>query len=139
MNENQNEQTKAINSQATEVEENLGEREAEVSLGKFKSTKALLEAYNSLEAEFTKRCQKIKEYEAKLEVAEKAKASAETQNLASEKFDKEEVLKDYLKGLIGGKAEAVILNGVGAGLKTPVSRPKTISEAGRLAKELLSK
>jgi len=34
-----------------------------VSLGKFKSTEALLDAYNSLQAEFTKKCQKISELE----------------------------------------------------------------------------
>ena len=33
------------------------------SLGKFKSSRALLEAYNSLQAEFTKKCQKLSELE----------------------------------------------------------------------------
>ena len=35
----------------------------EEDLGKFKSSRALLEAYNSLQAEFTKKCQKLSELE----------------------------------------------------------------------------
>lgn len=38
-------------------------REEEDSFGKFKTKEALIEAYNKLEAEFTKRCQLIKELE----------------------------------------------------------------------------
>ena len=41
----------------TEVEK------ADISLGKFKDVNALLNAYNSLQSEFTKRCQRIKELE----------------------------------------------------------------------------
>jgi hypothetical protein len=37
------------------------------------------------------------------------------------------------------KQSAVILDGVGAGVKTPVSKPKTITQAGQLARELLEK
>ena len=35
----------------------------EKSFGKFKSSEALLEAYNSLQAEFTKKCQRLSELE----------------------------------------------------------------------------
>ena len=51
-------------SQAVETEDvNVGESTSEISLGKFKDVNALLNAYNSLQAEFTKRCQRIKELE----------------------------------------------------------------------------
>ena len=43
------------------------EREAVTDLGKFKDVKALLEAYQALEAEFTRRSQKLKELEASKE------------------------------------------------------------------------
>lgn len=43
------------------------EREAVNGLGKFKDVKALLEAYQALEAEFTRRSQKLKELEASKE------------------------------------------------------------------------
>lgn len=46
-----------------ECAENVGKTE-ENSFGKFKTKESLIEAYNSLEAEFTRRSQKIKELEA---------------------------------------------------------------------------
>lgn len=42
-------------------------REEEDSFGKFKTKEALIEAYNKLEAEFTKRCQLIKELEKEIQ------------------------------------------------------------------------
>ena len=57
-----NEQIEAT-AQPAEAEKNLGEEKAEISLGKFKDVNALLQAYNSLQAEFTKRCQRLKELE----------------------------------------------------------------------------
>lgn len=49
-------------SHTAEAEESLGE-EKSFDFGKFSSAKDLLNAYNSLEAEFTRRCQKSKELE----------------------------------------------------------------------------
>ncbi|MBE7083097.1 MAG: hypothetical protein E7373_00660 [Clostridiales bacterium] len=56
-----NEQTELLNVQQTDNDnQQIKEQEkSEVSLGKFKDVNALLSAYNSLESEFTKRCQKI--------------------------------------------------------------------------------
>ena len=62
MEELKNEQTN-LSAQPAAAEKDLGVSEEEVSLGKFKDVKALIHAYNSLEAEFTKRCQRIKELE----------------------------------------------------------------------------
>ena len=44
--------------QTAGAEENLGATE---EFGKFKDAKSLLNAYNALQSEFTRRCQKVKE------------------------------------------------------------------------------
>lgn len=142
-----NEQTQAT-AQTAGAEENKGAEKQAVSLGKFKDAESLLSAYNSLQSEFTKRCQRIKELEGKLAENE---SKATTQN-TSEKteneqvqavevgkktVDKDDVLKEYLLDVLGKKPKAIVMDGAGAGVKTPVSRPKTIEEAGNLAKNLL--
>ncbi len=49
-------------SQTAEAEDVLGEKES-APYGKFSTAKDLLDAYNSLQSEFTRRCQKVKELE----------------------------------------------------------------------------
>ena len=51
--------------------------------------------------------------------------------------EKNEILKDYLKGILGQKTGAIIMDGAGVGLKTPAARPKTVEEAGRLFRGIL--
>ena len=136
------EQTEQI-SQAVDTEtENKGVENEQVSLGKFKDVNALLNAYNSLQSEFTKRCQKIKELESALSAVDKADApTPKMENPVHElsETEKENVLREYLQGVIARKQGAVLLDGAGVGVKTPVSRPKTIEQAGQLARELLEK
>ena len=44
--------------------ENIGTNEtADGSIGKFKNTESLLNAYNNLQAEFTRKCQRLAEFE----------------------------------------------------------------------------
>ena len=143
MNENLNEQTEAL-SQVAEAKKEGGE-ETSVSLGKFKDVNALLSAYNSLQAEFTKRCQRIKELEAINSAAvdkdtptEKT-ATAEDRTLSITEEEKENFIKGYLKEIMGAKSKAILMDGLGTGITTPVNRPKTVEEAGKLAKELLAK
>lgn len=121
-----------------------GEKEEQVSLGKFKDVKSLIHAYNSLQAEFTKRCQRIKELEGERNSVDKV--TAPTESLSEEKEraqgitdeEKEEILKDYLKGVVQFKQTAILMDGKsGIGVKTPKNKPKTIAEAGALAKEIL--
>lgn len=50
-----------ITSQTVETEKNIGDEEVSINLGKFSSVKELLDAYNSLQSEFTRRSQKLKE------------------------------------------------------------------------------
>ena len=162
--------------QPVTTEKDLGVIKSEVSLGKFKDAQALLSAYNSLQAEFTKRCQRVKELEgivAKFDKAENVSTLADANNktvaenvstdtaenveqstapdkatigqiLSSDGLGttdklKEQVLKDYLKSVIEGKPQAIIMDGLGTGLKTISKRPTTFQEAGDFAVELLKK
>ena len=144
MEEIKNEQTTLL-TQTAEAEREEGGEKSEVSLGKFKDVGALLNAYNSLQSEFTKRCQKIKELESKIGSGDKTEVpptenkSATTSQENTTFMDKEKILKDYLLDVLGKKPSAIIMDGAGASVKTPVNRPTTIEEAGKLAQNLLSK
>ena len=139
MEELMNEQTEP-QSHTAEAGENVGEANGEVSLGKFKDVKALQDAYSSLEAEFTKRCQKIKELESALKEVDKEKSPTslivEQPKKDVTQEEKEKILKEYLSSVIGKKQTAIVMDGGGVGVKTPMSRPKSISEAGILAREI---
>lgn len=134
----ENEQTN-LNSQPAVAEEKNGEQGGEVSLGKFKDVNALLSAYSSLQSEFTKRCQRVKELEAELNSAvDKATVPTQTEQ-AESTIDKEQILKDYLKGVLSKKQSAIVMDGVGVGIKTPNNRPTTLAQASALAQEILKK
>lgn len=113
----------------------------EISFGKFKDAQSLLNAYNSLEAEFTKRCQRLKELEGErrgdqtppASLGEAAGAPEVTPEL------REKVVGEYLKELFAAKSSAVVLGTGGMPVTKPVPRPKTIDEAGKLALELIEK
>ena len=140
MEEQKNEQI-SPQTQTAEAEIIKGEDKGEVSLGKFKDVGALLNAYNSLQSEFTKRCQKIKELESKIvddKTTVPSKESVSTNQVDTTLIDKENVLKEYLLDVLGKKPSAIIMDGAGVGVKTPVNRPTTIEEAGKLAKKLLN-
>ena len=128
--------------QTAEAEVNKGEDKGEISLGKFKDVGALLNAYNSLQSEFTKRCQRIKELESKAiddkTTVPSTKESEPTTQANTTLIDKDSVLKEYLLDVLGKKPSAIIMDGAGVGVKTPVNRPTTIEEAGKLAKKLLN-
>lgn len=130
-----NEQMPAT-AQTVETEATKGASDVDISLGKFKDVNALLNAYNSLQAEFTKRCQRLKELEnlsADKVTTPTEEGSAEPQKSTID--EKEEFLKEYLKRILGSKQKAVIMDG-GLGIKSPIEKPKTIAEAGMLAKEI---
>ena len=136
MEELKNEQT-TLQSHTAGAEEAKGEMEEQVSLGKFKDVKALLGAYNSLESEFTKRCQKIKELEGKLSAVDKTQVPTETEEKPSNEEMTEKILKDYLAEVVEKKQSAIVMDGIGVGVRTPIERPKTISEAGKIFRQLL--
>ena len=131
----------------TENSEFLGAKEqTTVSYGKFKDAMALLNAYNALESEFTKRCQRVKELEnaLKSQSGDKVNTPPDSQaNLNTEKDitkeEKERILKEYLKSVLQSQPKSIVLDGAGVGAKTTVEKPKTITEAGQLAKQILMK
>ncbi len=124
------------------VGENIDENSAENEgiLGKFKDVNALINAYNSLQSEFTKRCQRLKELEKEAESVKKDSAESrepeDTEKIITPK-QREEILRDYLKSVSDSKQKAVLIDGAGVCVKTPVEKPKSIAEAGNLAKKFL--
>ncbi|MCD7728849.1 MAG: hypothetical protein LUI60_02925 [Clostridia bacterium] len=118
-------------------------------LGKFKDVQALLSAYNNLEAEFTRRSQRLKELEEKSNPLQPAQAasvaadsaasdgnglySAVSQNAAV----KDRIIGDYLKTVSQNKGAPFVTGGVHVSM--PRTRPADIREAGRLAAEFLKK
>lgn len=65
---NNGEQPETLDIHAVETGKEEGSTEGEGSpLGKFKSSDALLEAYNELQSEFTRKCQKLSDTEKKLQ------------------------------------------------------------------------
>ncbi len=125
------------------TEENVTQTEEQAadqpSLGKFKSVDALLRAYGELEAEFTRRSQKLKALEeaskadAPSPSHEQAQLSAPSEELyravMQDEGTKARILSDYLNSLKG----VPLLSGSGTGVSAPANRPKSIAEAGNLA------
>lgn len=113
-------------------------------LGKFESVDALLNAYKSLEAEFTRRSQRLKE----LEEGNKARnmQGALSQDATKNREDfvnaakndvevKEAVIGEYLKTVFNGKTVPLIVGGVST--PAPKNRPQSVKEAGALVKNFL--
>ncbi len=118
-------------------------------LGKFKDVDALLEAYNNLEAEFTRRSQRLRE----LEKAEKEVPPAQAasgglppqaeQNSApaaaaqTDEAVRDRIIAEYLASVAANRSVPLITGGV----NVPARRktPATISEAGALAQQFLNK
>ena len=140
--ENINEQTE-LTTHTAEAEQVKGEGKSEVSLGKFKDVNALIDAYNSLQSEFTKRCQKIKELQVKLSLRDNEQPlkenSASVDGEHTTLKDKQEFLKEYLSGILGSKPNAIVMDGGGVGVKAPLVKPISVRDAGNLAKEFFQK
>ena len=132
-----NEQTETV-AHTAEAESNKGESSVEVSLGKFKDAEALLNAYNSLQSEFTKRCQRVKELEAKISAVDKEEPPTQTEE-SQPPQEENVIIKEYLKGVMAKKQSAIVMDGSGVSITTPVSRPKNIAQAGMLAQEIFNK
>lgn len=132
------------------------EAESEIAaaeLGKFKSVAALLDAYKNLEAEFTRRSQRLKEFEegnkAKTQDGQAQPENGGTSSrevltegelldaaLNSEKV-KKAVVEEYLKTVSERKSVPLIFGG--EKVAAPDSKPKSVREAGALAARFLKK
>ena len=138
-----NEQTE-ISAHIAEAKEIKGEREKTVSFGKFKDAEALLAAYNSLQSEFTKRCQRIKELEAATALASDT-ANADNPELSKtgiteqEKEDllktgdakANEVLKYFYKGFLSEEEKHRLVVKIWTEVKKDVEKDlKSIIGAG---------
>ncbi len=124
--------------------------EVAADLGKFRDVKALISAYKSLEAEFTRRSQRLKELEEGQSKAEAAAAAADEPKPSAAHTDeqflyeaaaanaavRERIIGDYLKAVANGRGAPFVTGGTG--VRSPVNRPATIAEAGRLAEQFLN-
>lgn len=133
------------NERATADTAEAEKNEAATGLGKFKDVQTLLKAYSDLEAEFTRRCQRLKE----LENGNKAKTEpdgaepslsrkSEDERIAEALSDakvRDAVIGDYLKGIA---VKSVPLNLGGGAVTAPRNTPKSVREAGRLAQRFLN-
>ncbi len=85
-----------VDSHTAAAEKDLGEAKTEISLKKFKDVDSLLKAYNSLEAEFTKRSQRLRELEGE-RAASKAQPAVEKDAGAGQADAVEDAERVFLK------------------------------------------
>lgn len=135
--------------ETAQAEENI----AAAGLGKFKSVDALMNAYLSLEAEFTRRSQRLRELEEeskaqKPQSMENGNAGEEapspiTENTGGRLLEaaladsgvREAVIGEYLKTVASNRSIPLIVGGVSS--PAPKATPKTVREAGALAESFL--
>lgn len=117
---------------------------AAAELGKFKSVDALLKAYESLEAEFTRRSTRLKELEEGNKAQDMPDKGAPSRPLTEDEIlnkalksesVKRAVIADYLKTLSDSRCVPLISGGVST--RAEKNAPKTIKEAGALAGQFL--
>lgn len=122
------------------------EKEVAADLGKFKDVKALLNAYNNLEAEFTRRSQRLKELEASKATPPAQAASGQPsvpersaeslyEEASGDESVKNRIIADYLKSVSSQKGAPMVAGGIV--VPSPKTRPASIKDAGRLAREFL--
>lgn len=131
-------------------EENKTEKPAPAqmpNLGKFQNVEALMRAYQELEAEFTRRSQRLKALEAAALSAADGKTDKNADGTAAEDAQTENaddallravrgnegvrtrIVGEYLASLSG----VPLLAGSGAGVTAPPERATTLRQAGALA------
>lgn len=114
---------------------------------KFKDVQTLIKAYSDLEAEFTRRSQRLKELEERNKAQEGSDGNNPSSSPASEEAliaaalsdakVRDAVIGEYLKGVTS--SNGVPLMSGGGGVAAPRVAPKSVKEAGRLAREFLNK
>ena len=109
------------------------------NFGKFGSAEELLKAYRALEAEFTKRCQRLKIAETALAETREKLAAAQSGNAEISAEAAEKIIEDYLRSVLSNKSVPVLNSDFGQGVLTPVRKPKNLDEAKRLAELMIGK
>lgn len=105
---------------------------ADGSIGKFKNTESLYSAYNNLQAEFTRKCQKLSELEQSLQKPQDVEAYLKDNPLVVE-----EILKKYIQELKQNSAPITISSAVGSGIPLMAPpKPTTLDEAREAVKNL---
>lgn len=126
---------------------------ASAGLGKFRSVDALLNAYSSLEAEFTRRSQRLRELEGKLSKNESAESAGDNVQPAapragseiSEGGEKQEVSEEVKRAVISEYLASVrsgaplVMAGGGTHVSAPEKKARTLGEAAALAEALFKK
>lgn len=141
-NVNVSDNIKPVTAETAQAEQN---DTAAQNLGKFESVDALLNAYKSLEAEFTRRSQRLKELE-EGNKAQNMPDGALSRDAKQDREDfvnaakndvevKEAVIGEYLKTVFNGKTVPLIVGGVST--PAPKNRPQSVKEAGALVKNFL--
>lgn len=109
---------------------------------KFNSVEELTMAYKNLEKEFTKRCERVSQLQKQVDslsqsLAEKSNQVPE-ENVPKQisEQEKEEIIQEFLKGVVSSKSQAVLSSG-GQAVVAPPRKPKTLKEANLMAKFLL--
>ena len=114
---------------------------AAAAYGKFADAQALYSAYLALEAEFTRRSQRLKELEggnkAQPNDAPSRTGEASENGTTLTEEVRRTVIEDYLKSVAAGKGAPILTGGVGCA--APKSTPRSVSEAGRLVRQFLDK
>ena len=144
-------QTDELRATADTAEAEKGE--AAAALGKFKDVEALMQAYTALEAEFTRRSQKLKELEkANKEIsappaqAGNGAAPSDTAGnlpLHSEaakpltESERNAVIEEYLSSVCAGRSVPIITGGSVVQAERRI--PRNVKEAGALAKKFIDK
>ncbi len=150
MKDNRTENKVQATANAAEAEK---ETNGEIAAGlhKFKDVQTLIEAYQALEAEFTRRSQKLKELEASLankeenapaqpENAQTPSPEAKNQAGGEKELTAEEknaVIAEYLNGVCANRGVPFVTGG--GAVRAARVTPTTLREAGTLAKNFFDK
>lgn len=126
-------------SETADTAEAEKEGKAAADTGKFKSVEALMSAYLALEAEFTRRSQRLKELEENKAAEAPSPECIDEERLLSaalgSKNVRDAVVGNYLKTVLDGKSVPLIVDGVSCA--APQSSPKSVKEAGALVQQFL--
>ena len=101
--------------------------------GKFNSAEELLKSYLALEAEFTKKCQRLKEAEAALSALRESLEAEMKSAIASAE---QSAVENYLRSVYEVRAPRIVSSSSLPAI-TPVKKPKNLQEAKELAERFL--